>query len=454
MTPKMAERIVGAYEDFSGLSGENRLLLHCSRASASPKNAAELDDLLSGPLNWEFISEAARSRNILQLLYHNLKGLSNRGLVPPRVMEVSKKAYDETVAGNMCLYAELQAILEAFRQAGLRAITLKGAALAGVVYPDIGLRPMLDIDLLVKKEELTLADRVMSGLEYSEARGLKPRQWFMENHFHLPPYLHVRKPVIVEIHWHITANSRSEDILGWWERASGRDIMGHMTLVPSPEDMLIHLSVHLFNHGYDNRFVLKCLCDIFETLRHYEDEIDWKLLQDEIERQGLERQVHSTLHLARKVYAPRDDSFVPITLDHADRRFLGVLENSLFRNNGNAPVNPHLLKSMMFDNFPMKVRYLLSAIFPSRQQMSERYPASHFPMMMFFYYLARPFNLLARYGMSAARMYGTGRDGKEQEASHISLAEQAISECPADGQPDYRSDDRARKKIRKPVDSH
>ncbi len=412
MTFKMTERIDGSYEDFAGLSSENRLLLYCSRASVSRENAAELDSLLPGPLNWEFISEAARSGDILQLLYHNLKGLSNRSLIPPRLIEDSKKAYHETIARNMCLYAELQTILDAFRSAGLQAITLKGAALAGVVYPDIGLRPMLDIDLLVKEDELAPADRVMAGLDYSEVHGLKSRQWFMENHFHLPPYRHVRKPVIVEIHWHIAADSRGMDILKWWGRAAARDIMGHPTLVPSPEDMLIHLSVHLFNHGYDNRLVLKCLCDIFETLGHYEDEIDWKLLQGEIKEQGVEKQVHSTLHLARKVYAPLDDSFVPITLDHADRRFLRVLENSLFANNGNAPINPHLLKSMMFDNFPGKIRYLLPAIFPSRQQMSERYPASHFPAMMFLHYLARPFNLLARYGMSAARMYRVGRGGK------------------------------------------
>ncbi len=411
MTFKTTEGTVGEYEDFAGLSRENMLLLHCSRAGVSPKNAAELDDLLSSPLNWGFISEAARSHNILQLLYHNLKGLSNLSLIPPSVMEDSKRVYHETIARNMCLYAELQTILDAFDRAGLQAITLKGAALAGGVYPDIGLRPMLDIDLLVKEDELILADRVMTDLDYSGADGLKSRRWFMENHFHLPPYRHVRKPAIVEIHWHITANSRCTDIRKWWERAARRNIMGRLTLVPSPEDMLIHLSVHLFDHGYDNRFVLKCLCDIFETLRRYGDEIDWNLLQDEIREHGIEKQVHSTLHLARKFYAPRDDSFVPITLDHADHRFLRVLEDSLFSNNGNTPINPHLLKSLMFDNFSKKMRYLLPAIFPSRQQMAERYPASRYPMMAFLYYLARPFNLLARYGMSVARIYGMGRNG-------------------------------------------
>lgn len=398
-------------KDFINLSRENRLLLYSSRAGDSGKNVSELNELLSGPLNWEFISEAARSHNISQLLYHNLKGLSNRSLIPLPVMEDLKNTYHETTARNMYLYAELQTILDAFHRAGLKAIALKGAALAGIVYPDIGLRPMRDIDILVKEDELAAADRVMTELDYSAADCLKSLQWYRQNHFHMPPYRHAGKPVVVEIHWHFTGNSRSADIRKWWQRAVDKDLMGHRILVPSAEDMLIHLSVHLFNHRYRKGFVLKSLCDIFETLRHYEGEIDWKLLQDEITEQEIEKQVHSILHLARKFYAPGDDSFVPMYLDHADHRFLQVLENSLFSDNGDAPINPHLLKSMAFDNFPKKIRYLLPRIFPSRQQMSGRYPASSFSVMVF-YYLVRPFNLLARYGRSAVRMYRTEKEGK------------------------------------------
>jgi Uncharacterised nucleotidyltransferase/Transglutaminase-like superfamily len=398
--------------NFANLSGENRLLLYCSQADIPGEKTSELNDLLSSPLDWKFISEAAHSHNISPLLYYNLKGLSNSSLIPATAMKDLKNVYHETTARNMFMYAELQTILDAFHRAGLETIALKGVALAGVVYPDIGLRPMADIDLLVREEELTVADRVMTDLDYSAIHGLKSQQWYRENHFHLPPYRHVRKPVIVEIHWRITRNLHGTYISKWWERAVGRDPMGYPILVPSPEDMLIHLSVHLFKHGYDNGFVLRGLCDIFETLRRYADEIDWKLLQDEIREQGIEKQVHSILQLARKFYAPLDGSFIPINLDHADYRFLQVLEGSLFVDSGDAPINPHLLKSMMFDNFPKRITYLLSMIFPSRQQMAERYPASPSSMMMFFYYLVRPFHLLARYGKSAARIFRTGTNGR------------------------------------------
>jgi hypothetical protein len=402
--PENPSSIITSRKDFTNLSSENRLLLYCSRASVSEADASELNDLLSTPLNWESVSEAARSHNMTELVYHNLKGLPNNSLIPAGVMKSFKKTYHETVARNMYIYAELRNILAAFRSVELEAMALKGAALAASVYPDIGLRPMSDIDLLVKGDELEAADRIMTELGYSAVGG-------RENHFHLPPYQHAQKPLAVEIHWHFTRNSCC-DIRKWWERAVYRDIKGYPVLVPSPEDMLIHLSVHLFNHGYVNGFVLRGLCDIFETIRHNDGEMDWKLLQNEITLQGIEKQVHSILHLTRKFYAPRDDFFLPTNIDHADYRFLRALESSLFLDNGDAPINPHLLKSMMFDTLPKKIKYLLPKIFPPRQQMSERYVSS-FTMMPFFYYLARPFHLLARYGKSAIKMYRTQRDGKE-----------------------------------------
>lgn len=394
------------------ISNENSLLLHCCRTGVSGKEASELNGLLSSPLDWKFVCEAAYSHNIAPLLYYNLKGLSNSGLVPAAVMEDLKRAYHETIARNMFIYAELKIILDALHGAGLEVMALKGVALAGTVYPDIGLRPMADIDLLVKEDDLAAADGVMKDMDYSPIYGLKSEQWYRDNHFHLPPYRHDRKPVIVEIHWRIIPKSYGMDISKWWERAVYRNPMGYPIPVLSPADMLIHLSIHLFKHGYDNGFVLRGLCDVFETLRSQADEIDWNLLQDEIRRWGIEKQVHSILQLAKRFYAPGDKSLVPIDLDRADYRFLRVLESSLFGDNGSAPINPHILKSMMLDNFPRKISYLLSRIFLPRQQMAETYQASPSSIIMLFYYVVRPFHLLVRYGKSAVKIRGVGRKWK------------------------------------------
>jgi hypothetical protein len=397
------------------LSNENRLLLYCSQANISENRVAQLNDLLSRSLDWEFISEAAFSRNIAQLLYHNLKDLGNRHLIPPEVLEKLKKGYHGNIARNMFLYAELRNIVNAFQSAGLKVIALKGAALAGIVYRDAGLRPMMDLDLLVRKDDLGIAQRIMTDLHYTAAAELKSEQWHRENHHHLPLYRHPQKPVVVEIHWHFTENSFGIDIKKWWERAREAKLRGCRVLVLSPEDMLVHLCIHLYNHGYENTFFLRGLCDIAETLRHYEAELDWKLLGDEIMKHGIERQVHSMLYLAREFYDLKERYLHLINLNQVDHRFLQILEKSLFADQGNTSINPHLLKSMVFNTFLQKERYLLPQIFPSREEMAKRYPVSPSSKMIFFYYLLHPFHLMAKYGKSVVEIFRTraGKNGRE-----------------------------------------
>jgi hypothetical protein len=330
-------------------------------------------------------------------------------------MEKLKKAYHSNIARNMFLYAELRNIVNAFQSAGLQVIALKGAALAGIVYRDAGLRPMMDLDLLVRKDDLGIAQRIMTDLQYTAAAGLKSEQWHREKHFHLPRYRHPQKSVVVEIHWHFTENTFGIDINKWWERAREVNLMGCRVLVLSPEDMLVHLCIHLYNHGYENTFVLRGLCDIAEILRHYEAEIDWKLLGDELMKHGIEKQVHSMLYLAREFYDLKESSLPLISLNQADHRFLKILEKSLFADQGNGSINPHLLKSMVFDTFLQKARYLLPQIFPSREEMAKRYPVSPSSKMIFFYYLLHPFHLMAKYGKSAVEILRTraGKNGRE-----------------------------------------
>lgn len=72
-----------------------------------------------------------------------------------------KKEYQWSLARNMILFDELGRVLEAFNEAGIDVIVLKGAALAQTIYPDIALRPMGDVDLLVKKEGLEKAENLL-----------------------------------------------------------------------------------------------------------------------------------------------------------------------------------------------------------------------------------------------------------------------------------------------------
>src|SRR5882724_9901509 len=161
------------------LSSENKLLLYCAQTKVTEYTLNEINSIISLPLNWQEVLKSASWHGVAPLVYHNLKSISG---IPQEVMDQLKGAYCGNIARNMYLYAELRRILEGFREKGLNVIVLKGAALAQSVYGDIGLRPMGDIDLLVRKEDLDCAEQIMSTLGYSTCMDIKSQEWYRHNH--------------------------------------------------------------------------------------------------------------------------------------------------------------------------------------------------------------------------------------------------------------------------------
>jgi hypothetical protein len=73
------------------------------------------------------------------------------------------------------------------------------------------------------------------------------------------------------------------------------------TLVLSPEDLLLHLAIHLMTHlsqagGF--RGHVRTLCDIGETCRRYRNAIDWRRLVTQAEAYNLAKQLYYALRLA------------------------------------------------------------------------------------------------------------------------------------------------------------
>ncbi len=69
-------------------------------------------------------------------------------------------------ARTQAMLASAVELLEALREAGVEAIPLKGAALAPLYYPDPGLRPLADLDLLVQRKDVAAGVEVMKQLGY------------------------------------------------------------------------------------------------------------------------------------------------------------------------------------------------------------------------------------------------------------------------------------------------
>ncbi len=114
------------------------------------------------------------SQRLLPLLYRNLR---NQG-IPDPLLDKFKAEYFQTWSQNQFSFRRAAALIEAFNRAGIQTMLLKGSALALLYYEDVGLRPMMDIDVLVHRHQVKLAIRLLNDLgwssKYSSPEALVP----------------------------------------------------------------------------------------------------------------------------------------------------------------------------------------------------------------------------------------------------------------------------------------
>ena len=108
--------------------------------------------------DWTLLGRMAEAERVGPLIYWAAKNSQElRAAFDQRTYTVVQTAYYASAAHNAVLFQELERILRMLEAAGIPVIVLKGAALAQTIYPDIALRPMTDLDLLVLQKDLDRA---------------------------------------------------------------------------------------------------------------------------------------------------------------------------------------------------------------------------------------------------------------------------------------------------------
>ena len=180
----------------------------------------------------------------------------------------------------------------ALAQAGVPFLVLKGAALAHLVYDDPRLRPMRDVDLLVRKVDAARALDVLMRCGFHPAGiPVTPR------HHHLQAMSKTQEgaTVTIELHHELLypvpfVRSRDYDDLIHSSQSFEWGTMTCRTL--GREDMLWHVYAHAFvTHTLrPGAMRLVSVADLVHTTEAWIDEIDWVRLRREYGR--LSRALH------------------------------------------------------------------------------------------------------------------------------------------------------------------
>jgi hypothetical protein len=281
------------------LSREDALLVHCARLDLSEERRQAIKDLLAGKLSWDLLMQKAIWHRLLLLVSHHLSSPELSMFVPEPVLERMKNLQYHSLARNMVFQDELSRLLSELNSQEIPVIVLKGAALLENIYRDISLRPMNDLDILVRPEHLDLAEAIAlrRGYTYLAARDTPGRT--KKNGRHLDNLILRGKGVLLEIHQHIvdTGDPYHFDLDGFWARAEPVMIAGARALMLAPADLLIHLSVKfLLDRRYRSSNALGQLCDISEVIGHYNHSLDWDLIEKTSQDKGVSKGLHFVLY--------------------------------------------------------------------------------------------------------------------------------------------------------------
>jgi hypothetical protein len=286
------------------ISREWRFLLASTKLAPSTRDLDLIEKAVTEPLlDWDRVVKVALEQDIAPLVHSALQRIGLGRDAIPSARAKLENAYFGNAIRNELLFQELGNVLAAICKAGKPVVILKGAALADTVYKNRALRPMSDVDLLVRQSDVPATKDLLLAMGYllnERHENTKAWCWEFDYHFAFRKQLNRSLTACVEIHWHLESAARPQriDIDGIWDRAVSAEAAHAPALQLSVEDLLLYLCLHTCKHRLNGGF--RAFCDISEVVRLYDQTMDWEQVCNRALQWRIETFVYAALHIARE----------------------------------------------------------------------------------------------------------------------------------------------------------
>ena len=306
---------------------------------------------------WNGLAACARAEDLRGLMYHKTVASD----LPAEIRVELMEDYRATAESNVVQLHEFMEFVGVLRDRELEVMVLPGASLLGA-YPDLGCRPMDDIDILVRPED---HERVVEALMDV---GLSPQPRYAD--------LFSNERLTIDLHRDLSNSSRirSRQYAGWmdlrevWKDAVAGQVDEDCVLRMCAEDETLFTAVHALRHGFSR-------CTWFvDLLLLLSAGLDWDRLQNKASRYRLQR----PLAYAIRFLDPSSWGHLPREVcTFIDRQEIGSLESRILRSafaDRNLRNWGDLLWSFNVSGIPKKLRFLGETFFPAPEVMLQVFP--------------------------------------------------------------------------------
>jgi hypothetical protein len=181
---------------------EQHLILLAAKTEQPDSQKQAFSVLIQRIHDWNRIMQAARIHGLIPLLHKHISGYGLTDSLPSEASQQLAGLLKRQAMHNLSLVAVYREIIPLIKEQKIDFIFFKGLHLAEKLYGNPVLRPMIDIDILVKSGDLHRISALFEGLGASRLIEL---QTAFINRFlqHAPPFIY--KDVLIEIHTSLTA---------------------------------------------------------------------------------------------------------------------------------------------------------------------------------------------------------------------------------------------------------
>ena len=214
----------------------------------------------------------------------------------------------------------------------IEALAFKGPALSQMAYGDITLRQYVDLDVLVKKEDIDKIDTLLKDRGYQHIWKLTAEQekiWRKCNH-DLGLY-HPKNGVHFEMHWSLLDEDypMQIDLDSIWENPQTIKINTQEIQTFPTEELLLYLCIHGSKHLWERIEWIKDIDLLIRKKGINGEDIDWEKVVKQAENSGFETMIYLGLSLAKQLFEtplPKE-----ITVHISDRKVLYTLSNFILQ---------------------------------------------------------------------------------------------------------------------------
>ncbi|MGQ0809747.1 MAG: nucleotidyltransferase family protein [Nitrospiraceae bacterium] len=212
----------------------------------------------------------------------------------PSTLDRFVESYAQVGALNTRILDRLAAVGMLFQREQIDFLLLKGADLISRLYGIRGIRPLSDVDLLVREKDLPRIDTLLQSSGFVQQIDGNPAYCSLADH--------VMLDITTDL-WYLDQT----DLSKLWERAIPRRIGGRMMKCMGSEDLVLYLTAYAVIHR--GQLSPSFYTDLALLLQR--EPVEWPMISQRAAQGGLRTALyHGLTSLSRSGYHPVPDRYL------------------------------------------------------------------------------------------------------------------------------------------------